>query len=62
MKKSIYPGLDLFKFICAILILILHANPLGNNTIGGVIPREIITPIAIPFFLWQVVFCGIILI
>ena len=62
MKKSIYPGLDLFKFICAILILILYANPLVNNTIDGVILREIITPIAVPFFLWQVVFCGIVLI
>lgn len=44
-----FNGLDLFKFIAAILILVLHANPFGSTT-AGVIVREIITPIAVPFF------------
>ena len=43
-------GLDLFKFIAAILVLILHANPFGSTTGAGIIAREVITPVAVPFF------------
>lgn len=50
IKKKYYPGIDLLKFICAILIIMIHANPLGENTLGGTIIRQIITPIAVPFF------------
>lgn len=50
-RKNIYnfPCIDLFKFISAIMILLIHANPFGNN-VYGVVLREIITPIAVPFF------------
>lgn len=49
-EKFQYTGLDLFKFIAAILILMLHANPFGNTSLIGVVLREVITPVAVPFF------------
>lgn len=49
-KNAYYPGLDLFKFIAAIFILLLYANPLGNESYGGIIFREVITLVAVPFF------------
>lgn len=46
-----YKSIDLAKFVCAILIVILHTAPFANYsrvlTIGF---RNIITPIAVPFF------------
>lgn len=49
-NKLNYNGIDLFKFIGALLVLLLHANPFGLDTGAGVILREVITPIAVPFF------------
>lgn len=48
--KEYYYGVDLFKFIGAILVIMLHANPVGEATTVGIIIRQIITPIAVPFF------------
>ena len=46
-----YKTIDLFKFICAILIIVLHASPFASYskilTFGF---RNIITVIAVPFF------------
>lgn len=46
-----YKSIDLAKFICAILIVILHTAPFASYsrvlTVGF---RNIITPIAVPFF------------
>ena len=46
-----YKSIDLAKFVCAILIIILHTAPFASYsrilTIGF---RDIITPIAVPFF------------
>lgn len=50
MVKKYYPGIDLFKFLCAILVIMLHANPFGEDTLPGIILRQVITPIAVPFF------------
>lgn len=46
-----YKTIDLFKFICAILIIVLHASPFASYskvlTFGF---RNIVTVIAVPFF------------
>ncbi len=46
-----YKSIDLAKFVCAILIIILHTAPFASYsrvlTVGF---RNIITPIAVPFF------------
>ena len=46
-----YKSLDLVKFICAILIIVLHTAPFGSYskmlTFGF---RNIVTVIAVPFF------------
>lgn len=46
-----YKSIDLAKFVCAILIIILHTAPFSSYsrvlTVGF---RNIITPIAVPFF------------
>lgn len=45
-----YNGVDAFKFIAAVLVILLHANPFGLDTFHGVILREVITPVAVPYF------------
>ncbi len=50
MSNKEYYGIDLFKFIGAVLVIMLHASPVGETTTCGVIIRQIITPIAVPFF------------
>ena len=42
-------ALDLMKFICAILIIIIHANPFGNKILSYGF-RNILCTIAVPFF------------
>ena len=49
-EKKYYPGIDLFKFLCAILVIMIHANPFGEDTFPGMILRQVICPIAVPFF------------
>ena len=48
--KKYYPGIDLFKFLCAILVIMIHANPFGEDAFPGMILRQVICPIAVPFF------------
>lgn len=48
-QKSYY-CIDLFKFIAAIFVIAIHANPFGQHTTLGIILREIIAPMAVPFF------------
>ncbi len=52
MKDNIscWPGLDIFKFVAAILVLMLHANPFVSTSVPGIFVREVLTPIAVPFF------------
>ena len=50
MSKKNLNGLDLFKFIGALLVLMLHVNPFGADTYEGSILRNLISPIAVPFF------------
>lgn len=50
IEKKNYSGLDLYKFIAAIMVVTLHANPFKAYAIPNVILREIITPTAVPFF------------
>lgn len=45
-----YNGVDVFKFIAAILVILLHANPFGLDTFPGQVLREVITPVAVPYF------------
>ena len=37
-----YYGVDLFKFVGAILVIMLHANPVGETTIAGIVIRQTI--------------------
>ncbi len=50
IKSNSYNGIDLFKFIAAIFVLLLHANPFGLDTFAGRVLREVITPVAVPYF------------
>lgn len=46
-----YKTIDLFKFICAILVIMLHASPFASySKIITFIFRHIVTVIAVPFF------------
>ena len=46
-----YRSLDLFKFICAILIIILHTNPLSSySKIATIGTRHVLTTVAVPCF------------
>lgn len=46
-----YKQIDVFKFIAAIMIIVLHANPFSSvSSVVGVLVRNVITPVAIPFF------------
>ena len=49
-NKNLWPGLDVFKFVAAILVLMLHANPFEDTSVPGLFVREVLTPIAVPFF------------
>ncbi len=49
LKKKDYPAVDIFKMICAILVILIHTKPFVNdfwldNAVG------IITCIAVPYF------------
>ena len=48
-KKSIYYGLDVGKFICAFLIVYLHAYCRDGGSVGHWI-HSVITPVGVPFF------------
>lgn len=46
-----YKTIDLFKFICAILIIVLHTSPFASySKILTFVFRNIVTVIAVPFF------------
>lgn len=46
-----YRSIDLFKFICAVLIILLHTNPLDSySELATVGIRQVLTPIAVPCF------------
>ena len=50
-ERKQYYSLDLAKFICAVLIIILHTSPFASYS--GILDfgfRSIITVIAVPFF------------
>lgn len=49
-NKPIYRGIDLFKFISAILILLLHIPPVYEGGYFYIFIRQILTVIAVPFF------------
>lgn len=51
IEKKSYNALDAFKFIAAILIIILHVNPFrGISEPLAIVLRNIVTIIAVPFF------------
>ena len=50
IKLNNYNGVDLFKFIASVLVLLLHANPFGLDTFAGRVLREVVTPVAVPYF------------
>lgn len=46
-----YRGLDLYKFICAIFIILLHTSPLGSySTLLSLGIRHVLTTVAVPSF------------
>lgn len=45
-----YRGIDLFKFISAIFIIILHVSPFSEGTIFNIIFRQIICIVGVPYF------------
>lgn len=49
-KKKSFEGLDLFKFVAALLVITLHANPFSADSALGIVVRELVTPVAVPFF------------
>lgn len=50
MRKQ-YQALDLFKFLCAILIILLHTSPLGSySTLLSFGIRHVLTTVAVPCF------------
>lgn len=49
--KTQYRTIDLFKFICAILIIILHTAPFSSySKVLSFATRTILTTVAVPFF------------
>ena len=50
MASQQYKTVDLFKFIAALSILLLHVPPFRAGTFAYVVIREIITVFAVPFF------------
>ncbi len=51
-----YPAIDLFKFICSILVVAIHVPPFGSNENAGITTwlnygvQQYIARIAVPFF------------
>lgn len=53
-----YHSLDLAKFISAVLIIVLHTGPLSSySSVLHYGLRNIVTVVAVPFFLWQAASC-----
>ena len=51
MEKKSYNAIDAFKFIAAVLIIMLHVNPFkGVSEPLALIARNMVTIIAVPFF------------
>lgn len=49
MSKKIYTGIDMFKFICALLIIFTHTYCFDLGTVGPFIQNNLCT-IGVPFF------------
>ena len=61
-KQTNYNSIDLMKFICSLLVVLIHcvnAETLNNTTdLINYVIRNVIARIAVPFFLFLVVsFC-----
>lgn len=58
MEKSIsrYSGIDVMKFICSLMVLIIHVKPFGTQAAGSILYylnfglQEYLCRIAVPFF------------
>ena len=48
--KVQYRGIDLLKFICALLVLVLHVSPFPDGSFLRVVFREVVCIFAVPFF------------
>lgn len=49
MKKD-FRILDVTKFVCAILVVMIHVPPFGNNETLDFIFQKCLAKIAVPFF------------
>ena len=50
LKNQRNNSIDLFRYVCAVLIVVIHTSPFHGSTIGTVL-REYCARIAVPFFL-----------
>ena len=50
VEKPTYRGIDLFKCIAAMMILLLHVPPFASGSTAHLVLRQMITVTAVPFF------------
>lgn len=51
IKRQNYPGIDLFKLIMALFIILLHTQPLEDiSATGNLIVSSVLGRTAVPFF------------
>ena len=49
-KQYVYPSLDLMKFICSILVVMIHITPFGEYEFLNFAIHNYVARIAVPYF------------
>lgn len=49
-KQYVYPSLDLMKFICSILVVMIHLTPFGEYEFLNFVIHNYVARIAVPYF------------
>jgi surface polysaccharide O-acyltransferase-like enzyme len=48
--KKTYPNLDLAKFLCALLVIVIHTAPMVNHTIAHIYISDVLCRVSVPLF------------
>lgn len=48
--KKMYTNLDLAKFLCALLVIVIHTAPMVNHTIAHIYISDVLCRVSVPLF------------